>query len=158
MLKLIGEYECKLDGKSRLLFPSALKKQIPTPDEELSFVLNRGFEPCLTLHTSEVWNSIIEDINNLDDYVEKHRELKRYFYNGAQILTLDSANRLLLPKGLLEFAGIEKEIILFAYSNKIEIWDTKKYKSLFTNVAANFSRLAEEVMSKKDKNNTNNVS
>ena len=150
MLNLIGEYECKLDGKSRLLFPAALKKQIPAIEEEYRFVLNRGFEQCLTLHTREVWNTIIEDVNLLNDYVQKNRELKRYFYRGATELLLDSANRLLLPKPLLEYAGIERDMVLFAYSNKIEIWDSKKYKTLLTDEPEDFARLAEEVMTKKD--------
>ena len=49
MLNLIGEYECKLDSKSRLLFPAGLKKQLPVA-ADYTFVLNRGFEKCLVLY------------------------------------------------------------------------------------------------------------
>lgn len=150
MLNLIGEYECKLDAKSRLLFPAGLKKQIPAVAGEFRFVLNRGFEQCLVLYTFEEWKIRTEDINQLNDFVQKNREFKRYFYRGATELVLDSANRLLLPKGLLEYAGIEKDMVLFAFSNSIEIWDSKRYKTLLTDEPEDFARLAEEVMNKKE--------
>lgn len=158
MLNLIGEYECKLDVKNRMLFPSGLKKQIPAIAGEFRFVLNRGFEQCLVLHTYDEWNVRIVEINQLNDYVKKNRDFIRYFYRGSTELVLDSANRLLLPKGLLEYAGIEKDIVLFAFSNRIEIWDSKKYKSLLTDEPEDFAKLAEEVMNKKDINKTDNVS
>ena len=45
---LIGEYECRLDEKSRIILPSALKKQISSEARD-RFVINRGFEGCLVL-------------------------------------------------------------------------------------------------------------
>jgi MraZ protein len=158
MLNLIGEYECKLDAKSRLLFPSGLKKQIPSVSGDYRFVLNRGFEQCLVLYTLEVWKSRSEEVNQLNDYIIQNRDFIRYFYRGATELLLDGANRLLLPKHLLEYAGIEKDIILFAFSNRVEIWDSIKYKTLLTDEPKEFARLAEEVMSKKERNNQENVS
>lgn len=158
MLNLIGEYECKLDGKSRMLFPSGLKKQIPAIAGEFRFVLNRGFEQCLVLHTHEEWKIRIEEINQLNDYVKKNRDFIRYFYRGATELVLDRANRLLLPKSLLEYAAIEKDIVLFAFSKRIEIWDNKKYKSLLTDEPEDFAKLAEDVMSKKEIYRTDDVS
>jgi MraZ protein len=158
MLNLIGEYECKLDGKSRLLFPAGLKKQIPAMAGELRFVLNRGFEQCLVLYSLEEWKIRSEEINQLNDYVKRNRDFVRYFYRGASELLLDSANRLLLPKSLLEYAGIEKDIVLFAFSNRIEVWDSKKYKSLLTDEPEDFAKLAEEVMSKNGNNRADSVS
>jgi MraZ protein len=158
MLNLIGEYECKLDAKSRLLFPAGLKKQIPSVGGEFRFVLNRGFEQCLVLYTAEEWKTRSEEVNRLNDYIQKNRDFIRYFYRGATELLLDGANRLLLPKALLEYAGIEKDMVLFAFSNRIEIWESKRYKSLLTDEPEDFARLAEEVMSKKENNRTEDVS
>jgi MraZ protein len=158
MLNLIGEYECKLDGKSRLLFPAALKRQIPAVEGEHKFVLNRGFEQCLVLHTWDEWTVKIQEIDHLSDYVRQNRDFKRYYFRGATELLLDSANRLLLPKTLLEYAGIEKDMVLFAYSSKIEIWDAVKYKTLLNDEPEDFARLAEIVMNKKEINLNSDVS
>jgi MraZ protein len=150
MLNLIGEYECKPDPKGRIMLPSSLKKQIP-PEAEDRFVINRGFEKCLVIYPMNEWKSISEDINRLNLYVKKNRDFVRYFQRGATELKLDGNNRLLLPKTLLDYAGIGKDIVLFAYSNRIEVWNKDTYNTLLTDEPEDFARLAEDVMGDNDK-------
>jgi MraZ protein len=153
MTNLIGEYECKIDAKGRFMLPAGLKKQLP-PEVQDKFVVNRGFENCLVLYPQNVWKVISDEVNQLNLYNKKNREFVRYFYRGATELMLDSVNRLLLPKQLTEYAGIDKEIVLFAFSNRVEIWSKAAYTRLQTNEPEDFSSLAEEVMAKKDKGET----
>lgn len=150
MTNLIGEYECKIDAKGRFMLPAGLKKQLP-PEVQDKFVVNRGFENCLVLYPQNVWKVISDEVNQLNLYNKKNRDFVRYFYRGATELMLDSVSRLLLPKQLTEYAGIDKEIVLFAFSNRVEIWSKAAYTRLQTNEPEDFSSLAEEVMTKKDK-------
>jgi len=150
MANLIGEYKCRLDTKSRILLPAALKKQIPVEAEE-RFVINRGFERCLVLYPMNEWKEISEELSKLNFYKKKHRDFMRYFQRGATELTLDGNNRLLLPKNLLSYAEISQDVVLFAYSNRIEVWDTETYNNLLTDEPEDFSNLAEEVMGNRDK-------
>jgi MraZ protein len=90
--------------------------------------------------------------------VKKNRDFLRYFYRGATEITLDNSSRLLVPKSLLKYAGIEKDVIMFAYANKIEVWDKTRYENLLTDEPEDFSALAEDVMSKKDNRGTEDVS
>lgn len=148
---LIGEFECRLDDKSRVILPSGLKKQISTEAQD-RFVINRGFENCLVLYPMNEWKGISEEINRLNLYNRKNRDFARYFYRGATELTLDNASRLLLPKSLLSYAGIVRDVVLFAFSNRIEVWARDRYEKLMTDEPADFSLLAEEVMGKQGKN------
>lgn len=150
---LIGEFECRLDDKSRVILPSGLKKQI-SPEAQDRFVINRGFENCLVLYPMNEWKGISEEINRLNLYNRKNRDFARYFYRGATELTLDNASRLLLPKSLLSYAGIVRDVVLFAFSNRIEVWARDRYEKLMTDEPADFSVLAEEVMGKQDKNDS----
>ena len=150
---LIGEFECRLDDKSRVILPSGLKKQISQEAQD-RFVINRGFENCLVLYPMNEWKSISEEINRLNLYNRKNRDFARYFYRGATELTLDNASRLLLPKSLLSYAGIVRDVVLFAFSNRIEVWARDRYEKLMTDEPADFSVLAEEVMGKQDKNDS----
>ncbi|MCK9220478.1 MAG: division/cell wall cluster transcriptional repressor MraZ [Bacteroidales bacterium] len=147
---LIGEFECRLDEKSRIILPAALKKQI-SPEAQDKFVINRGFEGCLVLFPHDVWKETTDNINKLNLFVKDNRRFVRFFYNGATELTLDSQNRLLLPKSLLGFAAIEKEVILFAYSDRIEVWDKSTYQQLLSKEPEDFALLAEKVMGKHDR-------
>jgi MraZ protein len=142
---LIGEFECRLDDKSRIILPAALKKQI-SPEAHDSFVMNRGFEGCLVLYPQNVWNETTARMNKLNLFIKENRQFVRAFNNGATPLSLDSQNRLLLPKQLLDFASIDREIILFAYSDRIEVWNKKRYLELVSAEPGDFAQLAEKVM------------
>lgn len=147
MIGFLGEYEATLDAKGRFLLPAGIKKQLPQVAAQ--FVINRGFEKCLTLYPLQSWEPIFSEISKLNDFDPKVREFRRYFLNGAIQIDVDTAGRLLLPKNLTEHAGLEKDIVLVSAINKIEIWDKNKYTQFFeTFTPQAFSDLANEVMNK----------
>lgn len=150
MIRFLGEYEATLDAKCRFLFPTGFKRQIPE-GETGSFFINRGFERCLTLYPMKNWEPIFEDISKKNDFDAKVREFRRFFLNGVT-LEMDSAGRLLIPKNLMEYAGLQKDIVLLSAVDKIEIWDKDKYHQIFDTFSPEaFSALAQEVMAgKKD--------
>jgi MraZ protein len=152
MSQLHGEYECKLDAKGRLIIPAALKKQLPAAAKD-TFFINRGFEKCCVLYPSNEWETIAAEINKLSDYIKKEREFKRYFLRGASQLEMDSSSRVNLPKSLLEYAGATAEVVLLAYGNKIELWSKAGYEKMLSEEPEDFSALAEEVMSKRERRN-----
>jgi MraZ protein len=142
----LGEFEATLDPKGRFLLPSGFKKQLPETSQD-QFVMNRGFEKCLSLFAMADWNPIFDKLKNLNDFDPKVREFKRFYLAGATIVELDTAGRLLVPRNLMDYAGLEKDIVLAANTNKIEIWDSGKYRQLFDPFSADkFSELARQVM------------
>ena len=141
MSHFLGEFDCKLDAKGRMMIPSSLKKQLPEAERE-GLVINRGFEKHLVIYTKKEWDSITEELSKLNAYEKKSRDFIRYFTRGATELSLDSANRILFPKALMEYAGI----ILSCVLNKIEVWAKDAYESQMDNEPENFANLAEEVM------------
>src|SRR4249920_2966357 len=132
MIGFLGEYEATLDTKGRFLLPVGFKKQMQE-GESSQFVMNRGFEKCLSLYPLKSWEPIFKEISDLNDFDPKVREFRRYFLNGATGAELDSAGRLLIPANLKEHAGLEKDIVLVSAVNKIEIWDKSKYQQFFEN-------------------------
>ena len=149
MIGFLGEYEATIDTKGRFLLPAGFKKQLPA-DAAAQFVINRGFEKCLTLYPLQSWEPIFSQISQLNDFDPKVREFRRYFLNGAIEVDLDSAGRLLLPKNLMGHASLEKDIVLVSAVNKIEIWDKTKYNQFFESFSPeSFSALANDVMNKK---------
>jgi MraZ protein len=142
----LGEYEATLDAKGRFLLPAGFKKQLPE-EAGNQFVINRGFEKCLTLYPMKSWDPIFSELGKLNDFDPKVREFRRYFLNGATVLELDGAGRLLVPPNLKDHAGLEKDIVLVAAMNKIEIWDKDKYQKFFESFSPEaFSQLAQQVM------------
>jgi MraZ protein len=145
MSHFLGEFECKLDAKGRMMIPAGLKKQLPEAERE-GLVINRGFERHLVVYTRKEWDKIVEDLSKLNQYEKRTREFIRYFTRGATELTLDASNRVNLPKALLEYAGITTDVVLACQFNKVEVWDQKAYDEQMDNAPENFANLAEEVM------------
>ncbi len=151
MRNLIGTYECKADAKGRVMLPSALQKQL-APMLEKGFVLKRAvFQPCLELYPMEEWEQLMLKINKLNRFSRKNNDFVRRFTAGVKVIELDTTGRLLIPKDLISFAGISKEIVLSSAINIVEIWDKNNYEKAIDDAANDFADLAEEVMG--DKNN-----
>lgn len=146
MVNLIGTYECKVDTKGRLMVPAALKKQL-IPMLQEGFVLKRSvFQPCLELYPMEEWNKLMVKINGLNRFKKKNNDFIRRFTAGVKTVEVDTNGRLLIPKDLVGFANIDKEIVLSSAINIIEIWDKNKYENAIDAAADDFADLAEEVM------------
>ncbi len=145
MLSLIGEYDCKLDPKGRFLFPAALKKQLDAADQD-QFVLNRGFEGCLVLYPNSSWAEESKNMSKLNLYKAEHRKFYRQFHNGATLVKPDNLGRILIPKNLKLFANIQKELVVFAYAKRIEIWAKEHYIAHMQEDVSDFAQLAERVM------------
>lgn len=147
MAGFIGEFPSTVDTKGRFLLPAGLKKQIPA--REVHFVVHRGIEKHLVLYTKKEWEKISEGVNSLNLFVEENREFIRKFHRGATVIELDPANRLLVPQQLLDFAGINRDIVLYTYANRIEVWSQKEFDKIFKDDKTNYSKLSEKVMGKK---------
>ena len=141
----IGEYYCKLDVKGRMLIPSDVRKQLSPVDQE-QFVVSRGVDDCLSMYTSSEWMVVMSKLRKLNRFKSKDRKFARMFQKGATKIAVDGNGRLLLPKGLLSWAGIKKELVIVANVDLWEIWDRKTYESMMKDDWDEFDQLAHEVM------------
>ena len=146
MINIIGTYECKADAKGRVMFPSALKKQLQKVLGD-GFVIKRSvFNQCLEIHPMQEWNEVVGQVNKLNRFVKKNNDFIRSYMAGLKVVDVDGSGRFLIPKDLLSFAGLEKQIVLSSSVNMIEIWDKDKYESSVAESLEDFGDLAEDVM------------
>ena len=150
MNSLIGTYECKVDAKGRLMLPAALKKQM-SPILQNGFVLKRAvFQPCLELYPMSEWEVLMNKVNKLNRFKKKNNDFIRRFTAGVKMIEVDATGRLLIPKDLVAFANISKDIVVSSAVNIIEIWDKNNYEQAIDDAAVDFANLAEEVMGQDD--------
>lgn len=147
--QLTGEYTCTLDAKGRLRLPVSLIRQMGHSGI-LEFAINRGFEKHLMMYPKDVWGRKTKKINQLNIYNTKERQAIRYFYRGASIVGMDSADRILLPASLIGYAGLSKSVVLFAYHEQIEIWSQEEYDKMLSQEPDSFDQIAEEVFGSND--------
>jgi len=145
MLNLLGEYDCKLDAKGRLMMPSGLKKQLQDVVRE-GFVVNRDlFEKCLVLYPMSEWKRVSEEIGSLNRFVRKNVLFIRRFNNGATQVDLDSNGRILVPAALSDYAEMAKELKVVGNGDRIELWSKSNYEVMLSE-DIDMSSLSEEVM------------
>ncbi|MCF8225705.1 MAG: division/cell wall cluster transcriptional repressor MraZ [Bacteroidales bacterium] len=146
MIIFIGDYTVRLDAKGRLSFPSAFKRQMKDAAGE-GFVLKRDvFEKCLILYPMEEWerqNAMIRKKTN--PYNKEHARFLRMFYSGTAELYLDASNRMLVPKRLLDVAGIRDEVVLAGQSGRIELWAASAYEKV-SRADEDFAAMAEKIL------------
>ena len=149
MTGFLGEFSCAIDNKNRLRVPAGLLKQL-LPADMGRFVVNRGFEKCLVLYPITEWDRVFARINKLNTFKKENREFKRSFLRGATELALDTAERVLIPRQLMEYADIENEVILAANGSIIEIWNPTVYDAMLSEDSDKYSDLAERVMGNEE--------
>ena len=143
---IVGTYECKADAKGRLLIPAPLKKQLAASLQN-GFVLKRSvFQPCLELYPMQEWDLMMQKINKLNRFVKKNNDFIRRFTAGVKVVEIDALGRLLVPKDLVAFACITKEVVFSSAVNIVEIWDKDLYEKSISGEDMDFADLAEEVM------------
>lgn len=132
------------------MLPSAIKKQL-LPALQNGFVLKRAvFQPCLELYPMVEWEALMQKMNKLNRFKKKNNDFIRRFTAGVKIVEVDSTGRLLVPKDLMVFSGISKDIVVSSAINIVEIWDKDKYEQAIDDAADDFADLAEEVMGQED--------
>ena len=145
MAGLTYTYECKIDAKGRVLLPTKLKSEL-LPVILNGFILKRSiFNQCLELWPKKEWDLELDKLNQLNRYLERNVRFIRKFLAGVKPVDLDASGRLLFPKDLMAFAGIEKNIVMTSVIDRIEIWDKEKYEA-DQQGDEDFKALAEDVM------------
>ena len=140
------------------MLPASLKKQLKDIIKE-GFVIKRSvFHKCLEIHPMSEWAKVMDQVNTLNRFVKKNNDFIRSYMAGLKVVEVDSSGRFLIPKNLLVFAGLEKEIVLSSAVNMIEIWDKEKYELSLSETLKGFGDLAEEVMGNQSVSESNDIS
>lgn len=146
MSSFIGEYTCKVDSKGRISIPSAFKRQLDDKAQNRFVVKNDIFENCLILYPYDEWEVQVSRLRKkINPYKREHNKFLRSFYKGTAELVLDSNNRLLIPKKLMDLITDGKEVVLYGQDGKIEVWSKENYDNLIID-NDDFANSAENLM------------
>ena len=111
------------------------------------FVLKKSvFQKCVELYPLSEWNQVMGKVNGLNRFVKKNNDFIRQFTAGVKLQEVDASGRILIPKDLKSFAGLNDSIVMSSAVNMIEIWDKETYEKLLDNPEIDFGQLAEDVM------------
>ena len=144
MQMLLGEHDHALDDKNRLTLPARFRDELGA-----GVVVSRGMDGCLYAYASSDWEQLAERIRALDPLSRESRMMRRHFFSGAVSAELDKQGRMVLPTGLLESAGITREVTVAGVYDHIEIWDRAKWREHLHEVEGSAEDVAER-LAKRD--------
>lgn len=145
MVTFIGDFECKIDDKGRIVLPAAFKKA--AGNEELRFVVKKHlFDNCLVMYLYRHWEEELEHLREkTDHYTRTHSNFLRGFFKGSADIVLDSNGRFLIPRRLMDQIGVGKDVVLLGIDRFIELWDREAYNAIIDDKDG-LAGLAETIM------------
>ena len=119
----IGEYVYTIDHKKRLSIPSKFRKDLGK-----RAVLTTGLDNCLVVYPTLEWQKLTKKLENLPNGQTDARGFVRIMLSGAVDVSFDKLGRILVPDYLKDYALLKKNVSILGLSNRIEIWDQKRWQ------------------------------
>ncbi len=116
----IGEYFPSLDEKARVNMPVKHREELGE-----QFVITKGLDGCLAVYSMPQWEHISSIIAALPQ--AKARDLKRFMFSAATMVSPDKQGRVLLSASLREYSGITKDLAVIGASDHVELWDRETW-------------------------------
>ena len=124
-----GEFSYTVDAKGRVNIPSKFRKVL-SADNEDTFVITRGMDPCVWVYPIVVWQNIENDLKSLSSLSAINRTFVRNTVRYATPLTYDGQGRIQLTNNLINYAELGKKTLIIGMVNKIEIWNPDRLKEI----------------------------
>ena len=136
---LIGQYTHSIDSKKRLSLPAKFRGELGD-----KVIITKGVENCLVVYTQKEWEVISSKLGNLPISQGEARSFTRHLLASATEIDLDKLGRVLIPDYLKDYASLQKNAVICGLSNRLEIWDEKKWDDYRKNA----EKGVEEIVSK----------
>ena len=137
----LGESRHSLDPKGRLTIPARFRANLGSV-----IYATKGLERCIFIYTTEEWKKLEEKISALPFTKGDVRAFTRIFFSGASELEIDKQGRVLLPASLIEYASIDKEIMIMGVGARIELWSSEHWTAYEEEATHSFESITENLV------------
>lgn len=128
-----GHYEHTMDSKGRISFPAryrqVLEARDPAGDRSDRVILTHALDGNLDIYPLQKWREFEEKLMELPAFKKEVKSVKRMYIGTAQERSLDSNGRLLVPKSMRDFAGLDREVVWVGQIDKVELWSREQWEA-----------------------------
>lgn len=135
----IGKFYHRLESQGRLSLPKKFRQ------EESDWIVTRGLDGCLFLLPATNFAQTIKTIADASFTKKANRDLLRLMTNEASQLAADEQGRVYLPKYLINFAHLNKEVVVVGSFHYLEIWDQDHYHRYVETLEGEAEDIAENI-------------
>lgn len=140
-----GQANRSVDSKGRVAIPAKMRAEL-APEARNTFTATRGLEQCIVLYPQNRWEEIEKQLMELNTFQRKVRMFVRTIVRWAEEVTLDNQGRIVLPKRLQQFAGVEGTVTVIGQLDCVEVWKPERLQELDEAQDESYDEIAESVM------------
>ena len=144
-----GQEIYSIDSKGRVSIPARMRKMLSSEANE-TFVVTRGTDDCIVAYPFDEWKKYQEKLQSLNQFDEKNRFFLRVLLMWSDEVSLDNQQRITIPKKLLEFANIDKKVLIMGMVDKIEFWNPDSFEEKIKGFGESYEDVAKFVMTAKE--------
>ncbi len=123
MFFLAGTHELSIDSKNRLSIPFAIRRKLSEENDGQSFYAVPGRRPgTLALYPEKYYERLRANLPADDQLSEEAYAWRQFEYSQSALLEPDAQGRVLIPERLLKRLGLEKDVVLIAVRDHLELW------------------------------------
>lgn len=117
-------------------------------DAQDTFNMLRGHDDCVVAYPLDEWKKYERKFEELNQFDPENRFFLRTLLQWSEEVTLDAQQRIIIPKKLLEFAGIDNKVVIIGMIDHIEFWDPDKFDKYMNTHSDTFEDVSRKVMVK----------
>ncbi len=145
-----GATKVALDAKGRMAVPMRYRDRIISRSEG-HLICTIDQDHCLLIYPLPDWEDMERRLMKLPGTKPLIRRLQRIMVGHAAEVELDAHGRILIPRELREFAGLNRQAMLLGQGAKFELWDEMRWnerrEEWLTDTAGDGLELPEELES-----------
>ena len=143
---LLGAYDHTIDDKNRPTLPAKFREAFKD-----GVVVTRGLDGCLYAYRRPDWDRLVESrLASLDPFSPEGRRIQRHFFSGAAEADLDRQGRVMVPRELIEHAGLSRDVVVAGVHDRLEIWDRAAWRKELAAVEGSAEDVAERLAARRD--------
>ncbi|MBP7746584.1 MAG: hypothetical protein KA383_10655 [Phycisphaerae bacterium] len=120
---LTGTHELTIDNKNRLSIPFVIRKKLDGErDGHSLYVVPGRRRGTLALYPEKYYERMRANLPADDSLSEAAFSYRQFEYSQSALLDPDAQGRVLIPERLLRRAGLEKDVVLIAVRDHLELW------------------------------------
>jgi MraZ protein len=130
----LGEYHRSKDIKGRIIIPSKFREELIG-----GIIIAKGFnERCLFLFSKDSWKNLQDRIMSGPVTKKNILVFSRWFFSSATEEVIDQQGRVKVPQNLIDYAGLDKDIVMVGVSDRVEIWSKELWSEYYNNAEKKF--------------------
>jgi len=137
---LTGTYPRTLDEKKRMALPKRVREQLGEPE---TLFVTPGPDQCLWVFTQQGLESLADKLDQAPATDAEARVFRRLYFAQADRVDVDGSGRVLVSDRLVQFAGLQHEVVLIGVRDHLELWDAARWQQYLTQHAPRFDVVAE---------------